>query len=325
MICSRPPVVSVVVPAFNTSNYIHSTLESLASQTYRDFEVLVVDDGSTDDTMAKAAADISRLSLVGSVSARPERMKKGVASCRNHGVAQAAANWIAFLDSDDLFEPRKLERIISLIQSGVGGPVAIHHGVVRFDDKTGDVIGSSSSNDGVSLSTSVDDLIASNSIATSTVVLHRRCLSETGGFDPRLNGVEDYWLWLRIAKRWRWSYEPEMLVRYRVRGSSLMNGQSLAHYVDQYTTLSCVAAESGELSDDELRALRIALYSGPLRYYAGEAYRDGGMGALMPGLFLLARRGYPGTAAQMLYRESRALALRTAQRVRRGASERRLS
>ena len=320
MSCSGPPVVSVIVPAFNTSHYIQSTLESLARQTYRDFEVLVVDDGSRDDTMAKAVGDISRLSLVGSVSSRPERMKKGVASCRNHGVAQAAANWIAFLDSDDLFEPRTLERIVSLIRSGVGGPVAIHHGVVRFDDKTGEVLGSSSSIGGAEPFPSVDELIARNSIATSTVVVHRRCLSETGGFDTRLNGVEDYWLWLRIAKRWRWCYEPETLVRYRVRDDSLMNGKSFTHYVDQYTTLSGVAAESGELSDDELRAFREGLFSRSLRFYAGEVYRAGGMRALLPGLFLLTRRGHPAAAAQVLYRESRAIALRGAQRVYRAAS-----
>src|SRR5688572_21777346 len=97
-----PVAFSVVIPSFNTAPFIGETLESLAAQTYRDFEVLVVDDGSNDDSVRIATDRIAALGLRGSVTSRPAQLPKGVSSCRNLGVAQSKGAWVAFLDGDDL-------------------------------------------------------------------------------------------------------------------------------------------------------------------------------------------------------------------------------
>lgn len=308
------PLISVVVPAFDTAAYIGATLESLARQGFRDFEVVVVDDGSTDDTRAVASACIARLGLNGRIEVRPAGLTKGVASCRNHGVSEAAGTWIAFLDSDDLFEPDKLERVVNLLTVRGTPALAVHHAVVRFDDATGETTGAPDVGDAGRRKSSLEDLLTDNSIATSSVVVNRECFSALGGFDSRLNGVEDYWLWLRIAKRCEWSYLPEALTRYRVRRGSLMGGRSLSHYVDQYTQLLSIADRCDDLSEAEFERLCRSILSGPLRYYAGLAYQSAGLTAMLRGLCLLALRGYPAASAQMLYRQTRAIALGSAQR-----------
>jgi len=308
------PLISVVVPSFNTAAYVGATLESLARQSFRDFEVVVVDDGSTDDTKAVAAASIARLGLNGRIEVRPVGLTKGVASCRNHGVSEAAGTWIAFLDSDDLFEPNKLERVVDLLSRRGTPALAVHHAVVRFDDATGETTGAPDVGDAGRRTSSLDDLLTDNSIATSSVVVNRECFSALGGFDSRLNGVEDYWLWLRIAKRCEWSYLPEALTRYRVRRGSLMGGRPLSHYVEQYTRLLSIADRCDELGKAELDRLRRSILSGPLRYYAGVAYQSGELAAMLRGLCLLALRGYPVASARMLYRQARATALGSAQR-----------
>ncbi|HKV99734.1 MAG TPA: glycosyltransferase family A protein [Vicinamibacterales bacterium] len=320
------PSISVVVPAFNTATYIGATLESLGKQTFRDFEVIVVDDGSTDDTKSLASACIARLGLNGGVVSRPGNLPKGVASCRNHGVSQAVGTWIAFLDSDDLFEPNKLERVVGLLKAPGTSALALHHAVMPFDDATVEPAGAPEVGDGGRGTSSLDDLLTDNSIATSSVVVNRECFASLGGFDSRLNGVEDYWLWLRIAKRGEWSYLPEALTRYRLRRGSLMGGRSLTHYVDQYTKLLAIADRCNELSVAELGRLRRSIFSGPLRYYTSVAYQSGGLAVMLRGLCLLAFRGFPADSGRILYRQTRAIALGSAQRTTRrlGVSSRNL-
>src|SRR5688572_33231336 len=97
------PTVSVVIPAYNAAAFIRETIDSALAQTYRDFEVIVVNDGSTDDTMARLREFGSRIRV-------HEQSNSGVATARNSGVKIATGSWIAFLDSDDLWMPQKLER-----------------------------------------------------------------------------------------------------------------------------------------------------------------------------------------------------------------------
>src|SRR6185312_3845128 len=98
------PLFSIVIPALNAGPFIRNALESVAAQTFRSFEVIVVDDGSTDETLGIARDVLQPSALSWQVVSRPESQPKGVAGARNHGVQIARGSWIAFLDADDLFE-----------------------------------------------------------------------------------------------------------------------------------------------------------------------------------------------------------------------------
>ena len=303
------PLFSIVIPALNAGPFIRSALESAAAQTFRSFEIIVVDDGSTDDTLGIAQEVLQSRALTWQVVARPEGQPKGVAGARNYGVQLARGTWVAFLDADDLFESTKLERCAKVVANCEGEPGAIHHSARYFDHETGDVLDASSPRPGTD-----DDLLVTllqrNCVTTSTTVVHRECLEETQGFDTRLNGVEDYWLWIRIAKRWKWRYIAEPLTRYRLRAGSLMGRRPFEYYVTQFTALLAVAESSGELSAEEMATLRRSVLHETLRFFAGKSTSQDGFPALLPGALQLARTGYAGSAASLIYRHFRAQALR---------------
>ena len=123
-----PPAVSIVIPAYNRAATIRAAIESVLRQTWTDFELIVVDDGSTDDTLAEAAkvAD-PRLRLVESPA------NGGAAAARNRGLAEARADWVAFQDSDDEWLPRKLEKQMARLTAPGADFVAAYCGMLILD------------------------------------------------------------------------------------------------------------------------------------------------------------------------------------------------
>lgn len=211
------PQVSVVVPAYNVRSYIEQVLDSLKSQSFENFEVIIVDDGSTDDTaeVVKPFCDRdSRFQLL-------QKPNGGLSSARNYGIRHAHAPYIALLDGDDTYKPDKL---------------ATHVAVLDRDSDVGVVYSASQAirDDGrptfMTLSGKPlvsDPLIAflyKNFIGHGSNAVFRRCLfDEVGEFDEGLRSSEDVDFWLRIAatRHWRFHRIPQVLCCYRVRPSGL--------------------------------------------------------------------------------------------------------
>lgn len=201
----RYPKISVVIPAFNAELYIGETLSSALAQTYPSFEVIVVDDGSTDGTR-----DIVR--SFGSSVVLVEQKNSGVSSARNQGVAVSNGEFIAFLDADDLWYPDKLERQIEELLKVDGewaySDVKFHGGVndsrkdSEFTEKfSGHVL---------------ENLAEGNFIGTSSVIIRKRLFWTAGGFDESLPYVEDWDLWARVALRAPIVYLEDVTTVYRV-------------------------------------------------------------------------------------------------------------
>ena len=312
------PRFSVVIPAYNSAGFLGDTLESLAAQTYGNFETIVVDDRSTDATVDVARECIAALGLRGSVIVRPLERTKGVSTCRNLGLQAAGGEWIAFLDSDDLFAPEKLQRMAAAIDHSSGAVRAIYHPSRRFADSSGETleIVTRRGQPG-SARWLLDDLLLGNFHATCGMVVERALLREIGGFHSALYGVEDWWLAIQISTRTPWLFVDETLAHIRVRTSSLMTNASFDHYVQQHIALVRVARESGELS--RTRIARLHDYClGPLtHYFAGMAFRHGGWAALRPGVTRLLMAGELRAAFVLLYRHARSQLLTHASRTAR--------
>ncbi|MEX2288088.1 MAG: glycosyltransferase family 2 protein [Planctomycetaceae bacterium] len=122
---SQPVTVSVVIPCFNAATYIHEAISSALNQTYRPLEVLVIDDGSTDESAEVAASFGEPVRVI-------QQPNQGESVARNRGIDEARGDWIAFLDADDVWKPEKLERQIALIDDGV---VCIHTAVFEFGSR----------------------------------------------------------------------------------------------------------------------------------------------------------------------------------------------
>jgi glycosyltransferase involved in cell wall biosynthesis len=215
----RGPRVSVIVPAWNASTVLAEALDSVRAQTFRDFEVLVVDDGSTDDTARVAerqAAEDGRFRLICQGHA-------GVSVARNAALAEARGEWIAFLDADDVWLPPKLDRQLALAKQDPAADLLFTN--FSLWDGSKDLGVAFAPGATLPEGNPMQALLLDCFLLPSTVVVRRERLLETGGFDPVLLMSQDWDLWLRMAEQGlhvRGLAEP--LVRYRRwPGSRTMN------------------------------------------------------------------------------------------------------
>jgi glycosyltransferase involved in cell wall biosynthesis len=219
----RPPLVTVVTPAYNIAKYVGETVDSVLGQTFRDFEYLVVDDGSVDNSVDVVKAhvrDDPRFRLV-------QGEHRGLSAARNAGVREARGQYIAFLDGDDRWHPKFLERQLRLIQSlppDVGAVfcrsrLVLENGTLVFLQwqRAGRY--------------DFDDFLVNSNPARngSSLLIRASCFADVGGFDEKLSYVEDLDMWLRIAQDsktpalWASKY---FLVDMRLRPGSITRDRS---------------------------------------------------------------------------------------------------
>jgi len=189
------PTVSVVMPTFNRVDYLHAAIASVYAQTFADWELIVIDDGSDDETRGYLQSQRDpRLTLVcGTHTGNP-------AVARNRGIALARGRYIAFLDSDDQWRGDKLERQLALMAAAPARRWS--YTAVRRIDGSGRVIACSSV-PWVAYSGAILEQVLSieAQIAMPTVMAERAFVRELGGFDEQLRFGEDYDLWARMALR----------------------------------------------------------------------------------------------------------------------------
>jgi glycosyltransferase involved in cell wall biosynthesis len=213
--------VSVVVPTHNRSSLLALTLRSVLWQRDVDLEVVVVDDGSTDDT-AEVVAGLgdTRIRIV-----RHEQ-PQGVAAARNRGAQEATAEWITFLDDDDLWAPDKLARQLHAAREA--GRSWAYTGVVIIDDelKVLDGVPPPAPERVVELLPRYDAVPGGG----SNVVVHRDTMVRAGRFDSRLRNTEDWEMWIRLAKLGppAWVCSPLVAKRAHNHNSSLDTREILA-------------------------------------------------------------------------------------------------
>jgi glycosyltransferase involved in cell wall biosynthesis len=204
--------VSVVVPTRNRSALLAMTLRSVLRQRDIDFEIIVVDEASTDDTPAVLAAlGDSRIRVIHHDSAQ------GVSVARNRGVAEARAEWVAFVDDDDLWAPNKLA--LQLEATRASGALWVYVGHVNIN-MAYQVTGGAPSLPPDAL---IKQLPQQNVVpgGCSGVMVSKRALAVAGPFDPRLQPLADWDLWLRLAHNGMPAWVPRPLVAYRLHGHQM--------------------------------------------------------------------------------------------------------
>jgi glycosyltransferase involved in cell wall biosynthesis len=215
------PLVSVVIPAYNAEAYIATSLRGVTAQTYRNLEIIVVDDGSRDATASivrSLAADDPRIKLL-------QQQNAGVAVARNRGIDASSGDLVAPLDADDLWQPSKIERQVAVMQCSSPKVGLVYAWFVQINAAgmatglprakrlyEGDVF---------------RDLVVRNFVGNaSSPLIRKECVLEAGGYDPELRrqraqGCEDLKLYLAIAERWHFCVVPAFLVGYRQSPTSM--------------------------------------------------------------------------------------------------------
>ena len=209
------PKVSVVIPAYNQAHFIAETIESVLAQTFQDFEIVVIDDGSTDNTPE----------IVSSFPVRYFRQEnQGPPSARNRGIELSNGEYIAFLDSDDVLMENALQKGVEVLDSHP--EVGFSYGQASMMDEDGHIyrvrkssfLDSSAIVDGKE---QIREVLFSNRIATSAVMVRRQCLDEVGVFQEELRTHQDLEFFIRVLKRYPAAYIAEPLVKYRVHPNQL--------------------------------------------------------------------------------------------------------
>jgi hypothetical protein len=220
------PLVSVVIPAYNAARFIERTLTSALRQTHRNLEILVIDDGSTDDTRP----------LVEAVTGSDDRVRiisvpnGGVAKARNIGIAESSGPLIAFLDADDLWHPRKVELQLAALLAPRGEDVAAVYAFSRVIDLDDRVVqpGSTFVCEGYVLARLLYAKFIGNG---SSILVRREIAVAAGGYEPAwaargIGGCEDLDFELKIAAKHAFLAVPQFLVGYRVYAGNMSSDAS---------------------------------------------------------------------------------------------------
>jgi len=205
------PKVSVIITSYNYARFISEAIQSVLDQTYRDFEVIVVDDGSTDDTP-------SVLDSFGDSITCIYQTNKGKSEALNRGIATSRGRYLAFLDSDDCWLPDSLEARLAAFEADPG--VGVVYGRALVVDEAGRplpyTIGAPERYPGETFRS----LLYGVFIPFLTFTVRRECFEQAGAyFDPSFGTTNDWELYLRLSRVCRFRYLDRPLARYRVHGS----------------------------------------------------------------------------------------------------------
>jgi len=220
---SSPPTVDVVIPAYNAKNFITKTLESVAKQSYPIQSVIVVNDGSTDDTQACVLQFIKSFAHLNIILINQENA--GLSAARNAGIRRSGADYIALLDADDLWSPEKLFAQIQLFTNSTMVNLGVAYCAYELvNDK--DQLLPSTSKDIITpelRGNIYPALLLGNFISGSgsSVLIKRSVFSEIGLFDEDLRACEDWDMWMRIAKKYQFDFINEPLVSIRVHQNNM--------------------------------------------------------------------------------------------------------
>ncbi len=206
----QSPLVSVVVPTYNAASTIRETMDSVLNQTYTDLELIVVDDGSTDDT-ARVVQEFRDERIVYVYQRNQER-----SVARNNGISRAKGKYVAFVDADDLWLPSKLEQQLAVLEAHPDLGL-VYCDVFHFDDFTGkDLFLFSHIRRLYRGKIELHLLLKNCFIQSPTAVVPKNLFDRVGLFDPSLVPVEDWDMWLRIAADYPIDYIDQPLARYRL-------------------------------------------------------------------------------------------------------------
>jgi glycosyltransferase involved in cell wall biosynthesis len=211
------PTVSVVIPLYNAAGYIGDAVRSVAAQTFTGWELIVVDDGSTDDSAAAAerAANAHRIPADRFTLVR--KPNGGEPSARNAGIAVARGEWVANTDADDWWEPTKLEK-----QLAAAGPdtVLVHTAVVHHEPD-GREVKLDTTGAARRVGWCTEALLEAHSCCHPSILVRRSALDRIGGYDPAFKQACDIDLYFRLSAVGPFAFVPEYLTHYRIHPGQL--------------------------------------------------------------------------------------------------------
>ena len=276
------PKISVIIPAYNVAPYIGETLRSVFAQTFTDFEVIVINDGSPDTEEFERVLTPFRERL-----RYLKQENRGASAARNAGLRAARGEFVAFLDADDLWLPNYLEDQLAVIRERKCDLVCADALIVGESPDAGRTYFEAVMEAAPPREVTFLDLLSGErSLITSGVLVRRERVLEAGLFDEQLRNAQDFDLWLRLARSGtRLAYQPRVLLKYRARLNSL-TGDPINSHLRELLIFEKVEQSYGLTPEeraevDPVIRKRTAL----VQYELGKLY-------LLPGDFTRAREAF---------------------------------
>jgi glycosyltransferase involved in cell wall biosynthesis len=254
----KQPLVSVIIPTYNRGWILTEAIDSVLGQDFQNYELIVVDDGSTDDT--REILDTYRGDII-----VLWQTNKGVSAARNRGIAQAGGQLLAFLDSDDLWLPRKLSRQVDFFKSHPDAVINQTEEIWIRNDVRVNPKDRHRKPSGMIFERSLELCL----VSPSAVMIKKTLFDAVGGFDENLPACEDYDLWLRVGCRYPvYLIDTPLIIKRGVHGDQLSKAPGLDRFRIQ--SLKKII-ESGQLTESQFHAAvcklqdKCAVYAGGCR------------------------------------------------------------
>jgi glycosyltransferase involved in cell wall biosynthesis len=217
----QTPKVSVIIITYNRAQLLKTAMQTVLAQTFEDFELLIIDDGSPDDTenTVKSFHD-PRVRYV------KHAQNQGEGGARNTGIQHAEGEYIAFLDDDDEWLPNKLQLQVRLLDAQPKQVGFVHSALINFYADTGEEVEKKRSVEAVSGQV-FDRLLQENFVILSTVMARKACFDAVGPFDLSIPAGLDYDMWVRLSQRYAFAYIDVPLIKYRIHRHNLGSNFSL--------------------------------------------------------------------------------------------------
>jgi len=223
--------VSVIIPTYNYGEFIQDAIDSVLNQTYGNFEILIIDDGSTDNTKEIIGKyDDGRIRYF-------YKENEGPSAARNYGIKESKGDYICFLDADDIFHPEKLSIQINQFNNNPEKNIGLIYSDYICIDKYKRNIKYFKAKRFASQEQVINYLKKYNFINTSTVMIKREILDKVGYFDEGIRYLEDLDLWLRIGRLYNFSYVNKPLVKTRSHNKSLRNNIKKIEKIKSYSKI----------------------------------------------------------------------------------------
>lgn len=252
--------LSILLPAYNAERYLKEAIDSTLAQTYADFELLLIDDGSTDDT----------LQIMREYEQQDERVRLithanwGMGASLNHAIEEARHDWLVRMDADDVMLPYRLERQVAFVTENPD--VGVASCLVEYIDATGRVIGKYTSD--LTTREAFFSMRSKNTVIGfhhPGVIMRKDLVQQVGGYRPQYWSADDLDLWSQLAElNTVILVQPEYLVRYRIHGGSVSHKRAREQQMKvRWVEHSMLARRSGrrELTLEEFVALEDSMPS----------------------------------------------------------------
>lgn len=262
-------LISIITPTYNREAFLPAAIESVLAQSYKEFELIIVDDGSTDNSreLINAYADKDpRVKYL-----YQENQRQSVA--RNYALSIAKGDFICFLDSDNYWPHDKLEKSLKAFEQHPEADI-VYGDCITIDEQGNELHRNNMRRYSGNIAAL---LLKDNFVSMNTTMTRRRCFNEMGGMSGKRRVADDYDLWLKFSARYRFQYIPEFLAYYRVMENQISSNKKLRFETNEKIILDFLAAFPDAVSEYEKKAGLTAFYTRKARHYAAsdkkEAYK----------------------------------------------------